>query len=149
MKKFKFRYEQLLNIRIHKVDDLKNTLGELNFKLNALEEKKAKQLGAQSAYLEEINKMLSEGCSSQELILLNQQKSYFNRILKEIENETREIQLQIMQVRDQLNEALKEQKIMEKLKEKEKERYLEEIDAQEAKITEEIVNYTNYKGREE
>lgn len=149
MKKFKFRYEQLLNIRRHKVDDLKNTLGELNFRLNALEEKRKNKLGAQATYLEKINQMLSKGCSSQELILLNQQKSYFNRILDEINGEIREVKLQEMQVRDQLNEALKEQKIMEKLKEKEKERYLEEIDAEEIKVTEEIVNYNNYKGREE
>ncbi len=53
------------------------------------------------------------------------------------------------QVREQLNEALKEQKIMEKLKEKEFERYLVEIDVNESKVSEEIVNYINYKGREE
>ncbi len=149
MKKFKFRYEQLLAIRSHKVEDLKNKIGQLNFQLNTLEDKKNEKLGAQASYLDEINKLLSEGCSSQELILLNEQKSYYHRILKELINEIRQIQLQVIQVRDQLNEALKEQKIMEKLKEKEFERYLEEIELNETKVTEEIVNYINYKGREE
>lgn len=149
MKKFKFRYEQLLNIRIHKVDDLKHTMGELNFKLNALETQKAQQLSAQSAYFEQINQVLAEGCSSQELILLNQQKAYYNALLTSIDNEIRDVKLKVMQVRDQLNEAVKEQKIMEKLKEKDFENYMEEIEAADTKVTEEIVNYNNYKGREE
>lgn len=149
MKKFKFRYEQLLNIRIHKVDDLKHTMGELNFKLNTLEAQKSQQLSAQSAYFEQINQVLAEGCSSQELILLNQQKAYYNALLTSIDNEIRDVKLKVMQVRDQLNEAIKEQKIMEKLKEKDFEHYLEEIEAADTKVTEEIVNYNNYKGREE
>lgn len=149
MKKFKFRYEQLLNIRIRKVDDLKNTMGQLNFKLNSLEEEREATLGAQLSFFNAINDLLSEGCSSQELIMVNNQKSFYKNAIKAIDNQIREVKLEIMQVRDQLNEALKEQKIMEKLKEKEYERYLEAIEANEAKVTEEIVNYTNYKGREE
>ncbi len=149
MKKFKFRYEQLLNIRTRKVDDLKNTMGQLNYKLNSLEEQKSEKINMRTTYYDEVNQLLSEGCSSQQLSMLNQQKSYFKRILDTLDGEIREVKLEIMQVRDQLNEALKEQKIMEKLKEKEFERYLEAIEINEAKVTEEIVNYTNYKGREE
>jgi len=149
MKKFKFRYEQLLNIRTRKVDDLKNTMGQLNFKLNSLEEQKTEKINMRTAYYDDVNQMLSKGCSSQQLRMLNQQNSYFKRILDTLDGEIREVKLEIMQVRDQLNEAVKEQKIMEKLKEKEFERYLEAIELNEAKVTEEIVNYTNYKGREE
>jgi flagellar FliJ protein len=149
MKKFKFRYEQLLNIRIKKVDDLKNTMGQLNFKLNSLEEEKEAKLSAQSSFFSAINDLLSKGCSSQELIMVNSQKSFYKETIKVIDNQIREVKLEIIQVRDQLNEALKEQKIMEKLKEKEYERYLEAIEVTEAKVTEEIVNYINYKGREE
>lgn len=149
MKKFKFRYEQLLKIRIKKVDDLKHQLGEQNFRLKSLEDKKQQKLGEQSDYFEAINELLTEGCSSQQLIMLNQQKGYYERILLSLENDMREVKLKIIQIRDQLNEALKDQKIMEKLKEKEESRYFEEIEAAETKVTEEIVNYTNYKGREE
>lgn len=149
MKKFKFRYEQLLKIRARKVDDLKNELGQLSYKLNSFEEQKRQQLGAQANYFDQINQVLSQGCSAQELIRLNNQKLYFNRIIEILENDIRDVKLQLMQVRDQLNEAVKEQKIMEKLKEKERERYFEEIELAETKITEEIVNYINYKGREE
>jgi flagellar export protein FliJ len=131
------------------VDDLKNTMGQLNFKLNDLEDKKRLELSAQAAYFDQINRLLSEGCSSQELILLNQQKSYYNNALTILDQEIRQVKLKIIQVRDELNEAIKEQKIMEKLKEKEFERYLEAIEAADTKVTEEIVNYTNYKGREE
>jgi len=149
MKKFKFRYEQLLKIRARKVDDLKNELGQLSYKLNSFEEQKRQQLGAQANYFDQINQVISQGCSAQELIRLNNQKLYFNRIIEILENDIRDVKLQLMQVRDQLNEAVKEQKIMEKLKEKERERYFEEIELAETKITEEIVNYINYKGREE
>lgn len=149
MKKFKFRYEQLLKIRIKKVDDVKHQLGELNFQLKSLEDKKQEKLGEQTEFFDAINELLTEGCSSQQLIMLNQQKGYYERILVSLENEMREVKLRIIQVRDQLNEALKDQKIMEKLKEKEQARYFEEIEAADAKVTEEIVNYTNYKGREE
>ncbi|MBN2897919.1 MAG: flagellar FliJ family protein [Clostridia bacterium] len=149
MKKFKFRYEQLLKIRTKKMDDLKHEMGELNHRLNLLEEEKQGKLAAQAAYFQEINERVSKGCSSQELMRLNYQKSYYSETLLRLEGNIREVNLLIMQKREQLNEAIKEQKIMEKLKEKEYERYLQAIDAAEVKVTEEIVNYNNYKGRED
>ncbi len=147
MKKFEFRYKTLLEIRERRVDDFKNSLRKLNHSLDELEYKKNALINAQLKYFDDMDKELKLGTSAQRLQFLNAQKKYFIESLQSVDNEIRELRLEIEGVKQSLAEAVKQKKIMEKLKEKALEDYIADVESKEVKSIEEIVNYNNYKGR--
>jgi len=147
MKKFIFRYERILKIRKDKVEEIKNKLSKLNYDLSQKEKKLDNIFIQRDKFFKENNILLEKGCSVGELKNINEFSSFYRKNIDALKYEIKNLKNNIEKVMNELSEAVKEEKIMEKLKEKEYEVYLENIEKAEGKVIEEIVNYSNFKDR--
>lgn len=147
MKKFIFRYERILKIRKDKVEEIKNKLGKLNYDLSQKEKELNDVFMQRDKFFKENNILLKKGCSAGELKNINDFSSFYRKNIDSLKYEIRNLKNNIEKVMNELSEAVKEEKIMEKLKEKEYGVYLENIEKSEGKVIEEIVNYSNFKDR--
>jgi len=145
MKKFIFKYESILKLRVGKEDEIKNQLAKhmkirdnLNNILAFTKEK-------QQAYFDFIQEQTIKGCTRKDLVQISQGQKYYRGRLEEILKKIEINENNIKIVQKQLVEAMRERKIMDKLKERAKIDFLTEVNKEEMKVTEEIVNYKNYK----
>lgn len=141
MKKFQFRYESILKMRIDKEEDIKNTLAKLIKELKVMKEELNRVRDEEQRFLSQVDKRLEEGCTLDELRRYEQNKAWMK---SEIENLLFYIsakEKEILAARKELVEATKQKKIMEKLKEQEMEDYQKELQAAEDKLTDQIVTY--------
>lgn len=143
MKKFRFRYENILKMRLDAEDEIKSKLKKLNQELQELETEKAILESNYKQYKIEVEHMLESGIKGYEVQRINNFQSYFRNKIEETELEIIHIQRRIEDVKLELMEAIKERKIMEKIKEKDFKLYLEAVNAMEGKATEEVVNFQN------
>lgn len=143
MKKFRFRYENILKMRIDAEDEIKSKLKKLNQELHQLEEDKFLLESNYSTYKHEVQQMLEEGLKGYEIQRINNFQSYYRGKIEETELEIKHMERRIEDVKFDLMEAIKERKIMEKIKEKDFKLYLEAVNAMEGKSTEEVVNFQN------
>ncbi|GAB6109234.1 flagellar export protein FliJ [Fusibacter bizertensis] len=145
MKKFLFRYESVLKMRLDKEDQIKNEMAKIISKRQIKVDELEKLNSNAILYDQHIEKLLSEGNASSEMYLFNQGKSYYkkqrDRLIKEIAN----LDHQIVLTQAMLVEAMKERKIMEKLKETAMNEFIESINDADAKLIEEVVNFSNNK----
>lgn len=96
-----------------------------------------------------IEQSMVEGCTLLILRQLSSRKEYLQNNMTETRRELGLLELEIEGIQQRLAEAMKKRKIYEKLKENDFNRYLEAIEIEEKKVTEEIVNYQNYLKRGE
>ncbi len=141
MKGFIFRYQKILKKREDEEEDVKTRLGKANYELQQLLAQKAALLTSQSEFLERVEAQLSAGVKTSQLQMFAHSKQHIKDKLDGLESKIAEKRLQVMQIKQELTEAVKQRKIMEKLKEKEHEAYIEAFNAAENKVIEEIVNY--------
>jgi flagellar FliJ protein len=145
MKGFIFRYQKILKKREDEEEDVKTRLGKANYELQQLLTQKSALLKSQSDFLGSVEAQLSQGVKTAQLRMFEHSKLHMKDKLDGLESKIVEKQLQIMQIKKELTEAVKQRKIMEKLKEKEHEAYIEAFNAAESKVIEEIVNYRSSK----
>lgn len=141
MKAFRFRYERILKQREDEEEEVKTKLGKANHRHQSLLAQKAGVLAQQANFLQSVQSRLAGGVRSSELQMYEQSKHHFKDKLEALESQIVTMQLQIIQIKKELTEAVKQRKIMEKLKEKEYEAYIDAVNAAENKVIEEIVNY--------
>ena len=144
MKKFKFKYENILKIKEKEEERIKNEISNLNFELSELERKKMEILKKQEEYLLLIEKKLTDGCRASELKNIYGNKKYFENELENLESKIVNKNLEIEIKKNEYLEAMKEKKIMEKLRENMKKKYFDKLNKDEEKIIEEIVNYQSF-----
>lgn len=145
MKIFKFKYENLLKMRMDRVEGIKNQLGELNGLLFQANEHLTHVLIERGAYFERVQIMLEQGCKASDLRDVESSKKFYKAKIEDIHKQIAEIEKRIEQTQLELIEAMREQKIMEKLKEKDEATYMEAINHAENKVIDEIVNFQNFK----
>lgn len=143
MKKFRFRYENILKMRLDAEDEIKNKLKKLNQELRELENEKLTLERSYRIYKNEIQHLLETGLKGYEIQRINSFQSYYRDKIIETDLEIKHMERRIEDVKLDLMEAIKERKIMEKIKEKDFKQYLEAINAMEGKSTEEVVNFQN------
>lgn len=143
MKKFRFRYENILKMRLDTEDDIKNKLKKLNQELHQLENDKLVLEHNYKTYRHEVQQMLEDGLKGYEVQRINSFQSYYRAKIEEADLEIKHMERRIEDVKFDLMEAIKERKIMEKIKEKDFKLYLEAVNAMEGKSTEEVVNFQN------
>lgn len=143
MKKFRFRYENILKMRLDAEDDIKTKLKKLNQELHQLENDKLVLENSYRVYKHEVQQLLENGLKGYEVQRINSFQSYYRGKIEETELEIKHMERRIEDVKQDLMEAIKERKIMEKIKEKDFKIYLEAINAMEGKSTEEVVNFQN------
>ncbi len=139
MKKFKFKFEPILNIRSHKVTMAKEDLAKVIFEKN-------KRYDKISDYEEEISSLLVYTINDMlYLQARNNRVNHIETLIKKLENEIQNIE-EIEKVRrDRLSELLKDEKIMEKLKENDFEKFKFEINKKENEFIDEIANQRAHK----
>ncbi len=145
MKKFKFRYQSIHKMRMDNEERVKNELAVLFGKKQKLLDQLNQLMDKESAYLKWIEKAFSEGIKPYEMNQISDGKSFYKRQKEAVKQQIEQVNQSITAKQDELLEAVKERKIMDKLKEKALEKYIEEYNAQEMKTIEEIVNYKNNK----
>lgn len=145
MKKFKFRYESILNQRLDEEKKIKNYLAQAIGESQRLKKEFSNLEQKEKKYLEFIGSELSKGFVGSQCKSYSQGKTFYrekkNFLLKRIAQADQKIE----KIKINLSEAMKKRKTMEKLKEKAFEQYVESINQAEQKLIEEIVNYKNSK----
>lgn len=149
MKRFVFRYQKILEMRLDKEEDIKNKLAEANGRLNQLISERQRLKQSAEDFYESVRQRMVQGVTSGDLRMIEQSKQHFKDHLEQLDMQIGEQRLKIAQIKIELSEAMKERKIMEKLREREQEAYYDMLNAQENKQIEEIVNYQSSKKRGE
>ncbi len=142
MAKFIFKLQSILNIRIQQEDSKKNELG----KAIQLLEVERKKLDGLEYLLEETVKRFNEKTKKStvhELIEYNEYLSLLNSRIKTQKENVNNAALYVDKVREELIQAVKERKILEKLKEKKHDEYLIEQKKLEQKTNDEIISYNH------
>ncbi|MFO7887198.1 MAG: flagellar export protein FliJ [Eubacteriales bacterium] len=140
MNKYKFEFEELLNIKSQKEDNIKNNLSKEN---KILQEKKDTLNRIIELKKEEQNKFNNKGktikISDIEIFY-----DYIDKLEEKITLQKNNIKIQekkVDNIRKHLVEISKEKQILEKIKEEDLEYHKKEILYEEQKTNDEIVNY--------
>lgn len=145
MKKFKFRYESVLKMRMDQEDRIKNELAQVitirQNKIDALE----KLIQSAQLYDYHVQTVLESGDSSNERAGFSQNKRYYRDKKSALRDEIEKLDQKIKQIQLKLVDAMKERKVMEKLKENAFKEFVEAINEADEKLIEEVVNYSNNK----
>lgn len=141
MKSFRFKYNSVLTLLENKEDSVKIKLGHAYSVLNREKDKLSELLLLDKKYSEILKREASVGCT---LIFLRNLEDYRkdlnNKVVLQnslIEKKEQEIVL----IKNELHEAMKERKIMEKLKEKKLEEYNVTLKKLEESTIDQIVTY--------
>lgn len=145
MKKFKFRYANILKLREDRETEVKAKLKKENQRLEQLESHKIHLESDYRDFRLDIQLKMKEGIKGHEAKQINDHQLYFRKKIEKAKIDILRQQNVIENVKAELAEAMKERKIMEKLEEKELAAYHEAMRAQEVKETDEVVNFQNSK----
>lgn len=145
MKKFKFRYDSVLKMRMDQEDRIKNELAQVitirQNKIDALE----KVVQSAQLYDHHVQTVLDSGESSKERAGFSRNKRYYRDKKNELRDEIQKLDQKIKQIQLKLVEAMKDRKVMEKLKENAFKEFVDAINEADEKLIEEVVNYSNNK----
>lgn len=147
MKKFKFRLENVLELRIKALEDRQLEMAAIQARLNEACEQLEKIEKNKLEAKEDLEKILEAGSDIDFISIKNHQDfiakltddiSIQHKIIADIENE-----LEMKQ--EEVKEALKAKKMLEKLKEKEYKTFLKDFEQREAKELDDIA-LTRFRG---
>lgn len=148
MKKFSFRFEPLLKMKMDREEAVANELAEIvkqlrdvNLRIDSIEDKT-------SRFQVEFMKRKETGLTALELQQGNEMAEYYRRTRNDLLRNRQEVEMRRDDKKHELSEAMKERKIMEKLKEQAFQAYVEEYERNERKGIEEIVTYRGSKPKE-
>lgn len=141
MKKFAFRFEPILKIRQDREQELMNELAELLGDLARINRELEELRKRQIRFEIERELQMKEGMEASELKRSGQTLEYFRNTRDDLIYERTLAERRVDDKKQELMEAMKERKIMDRLKEKALEEYIEEFEKEESKIIDEIVTY--------
>jgi len=148
MKKFVFRFEKILQLRIDKENEVRNSLGKVNQVILEREEALKQTEHQYEVYLNELNDKFKNGIYVRDMQSVSGSKQFLIDKMNGIKQELSVLMEERRNIQKMLIEANKQRKIMEKLKEKELDNYKVLEAQEEAKVVDQIVTYqsTNRKG---
>lgn len=133
-KKFKYRLESLLNIKVQKVKEIEEAIAKILFFRKESEE----EIADQEEYLRNFLQTKNGITTALEIQARQHHREFIEdeiaRLRKQLE---RIIEIEML-FRQRLVEAMKEEKVYEKLKERKFNEYNEEVKREETKILDEI-----------
>ncbi len=136
-------------MRISLENEIKNRLGKINSsiqeKIDFLDNVKLKN----TDFLNFVNESMKNGIRASELQSIEHNKEFYLNQIVEIEFELRNLLIKREEIQNELIDANKQRKVMEKLKEKELEKYKELEALEEAKVVDQIVTYNSTRKRGE
>lgn len=141
MKNFKFKYSSILTLMENKEESVKNKLGHAYSILNQEKNKLDELLLTDKKYSETLKTEASSGCR---LIFLRNIEGYRKELNRRVVFQSGLIEKkeqEIVSIKNELHEAMKERKIMEKLKEKKLDEYNVALKKLEESTIDQIVTY--------
>lgn len=145
MKKFKFRYDSVLKMRLDQEDKIKNELAKLVTQRQKWIDKLNEVSNDAMLYDKHIQDSLLNGDCKSEMHQFNQGKRYYRDKINRLKDQINQADNEILQVQRRLVEAVKDRKVMDKLKEKAFKAFIEAINEADEKLIEEVVNFANNK----
>lgn len=143
MKKFLFKYQKVLQVRINVENEFKNELGKINKAIIEKEIELTEINERNNSFLEFIDKSVEKGIKASELQSIERNKKFLITKIIEIKYQLRMLINKRVGCQKELIEANKQRKVMEKLKEKDFTEYLELESVEELKIIDQIVTYNS------
>lgn len=149
MRKFVFRFEKILQVRIDKENEVRNMLGKINQRILEAEDAFKMVKHQYEIFLNQLNDSFKEGVRAGDMASVASNKSYLIDKMDHIKRELDVLMDERRRIQQELIEANKQRKIMEKLKEKEIEKYKALEAMEEAKAVDQIVTYQSTKTKGE
>ena len=145
MKKFSFRYESVLKMRLDQEDRIKNDLAKLISKRQDYVDALTALVESAESYDQHIQNVLMDGDAQNERQQFTQGKKYYRDQKNKLKVKIAAVDGDIRKTQAKLVEAMKERKVMDKLKEKAFQEFVDAVNEADAKLIEEVVNYSNNK----
>lgn len=133
-KKFNFKYNSILKLRAEKV----NQAQELLFQAERIKIEKQKIIAEYKNYINGLLNNNTKNYKISDFQNIAYHKQFINSQIEKLEKEKVQIDEIISLRRNKLNEAMKDEKVLEKLKEKKLNSYKEELNKEETKFLDEI-----------
>ncbi|MCH4888721.1 flagellar export protein FliJ [Acidaminobacter sp. JC074] len=149
MKKFVFRFEKILQVRIDKENEVRNLLGKVNKRILEKEEEFKGVHLQYETFLNQLNSNMKAGVRAGDMRAVAANKSFLIDKMDQLKRELNILMDERKRIQGDLIEANKQRKIMEKLKEKEIEKYKAHEAMEEAKTVDQIVTYQSTKTKGE
>ncbi len=150
MARFRYRMQNILDIKYKLEDSAKQEYADARMRLFEEEEKLQALKQRKEDYYEAYRAALTGPLS---VLKIEEQKNATERMDELIEEQNRRVKKrskELEQARRKMAEAMQDRKMHEKLKEKQFEEFKEEINAEEAKEVDQVVSYQyNSKEKEE
>lgn len=141
MAKFKYRMQNILDIKYKLEDNAKQSLANAMMRLREEEDIKQKMIARRDDYEAEYKKML---VGTLDFLAMDQTANavlFMNERLEEQDETIKNCSKDVELARKKLNQIIQERKMHETLKEKEFEEFLHELSMQEIKEIDEVVSY--------
>ncbi len=149
MKKFNYRFQKILQLRMDKENEIRNNLGKIN-KIILEKENEFEMIHKRyEDFLNSLNDSVQEGIYVRDMQAVSNNKQYLIQKMDRLKHELSALVERRIEIQKELIEANKQRKIMEKLKEKEIEQYKVMEALEESKTVDQIVTYQSSKTRGE
>lgn len=145
---FKFRLEKILGLKEKMEEAKKNEYGKAKKKLDDAIEKKNQLIAKKDSLVLEMKTLDGSVLMLKKRNEYNQYVNYLKTVIQKMEENIVILRMEAEQKRHELEEAMKERKILDKYKEKEFEKYKLEEQRIENGIVNELVSY-QYSVKEE
>lgn len=141
MAKFKYRMQNILNLKYKLEEQQKLSLATARLKLLEEEEKLNVLFGRKTEYEEALRKASMKSISIDVLKILRENISILDYYIVEQKNNVSRASSVVALEEEKMVEAMKERKIQEKLREKNFEKFLKELNHEENIVVDELVSY--------
>lgn len=141
MAKFKYRMQNILNLKYKLEEQQKLSLATARLKLLEEEEKLNVLFGRKTEYEEALRKASMKSISIDVLKILRENISILDYYIVEQKNNVSRANSVVALEEEKMVEAMKERKIQEKLREKNFEKFLKELNHEENIVVDELVSY--------
>lgn len=145
MPKFRYRMQNILDIKLKLEEQARNEFAQAQLRLNEEESKRDALIARKRGYEEAARAARVDSVTVKELQESEQAIHIMEEYIARQEKEVARAQAILEKKRNALQEVIKERKMHEKLREKAYDRYLKEEAAAEAKIIDELTSYTHGK----
>lgn len=142
MAKFKYRMQNILNIKLSMEQQARMQYAAANMKLREEEEKLEELRRKKADYEAEAKRLLAEKLDVREIMFNNQAILMTEEDIKAQMIQVHTAQLNVERAREKMTQIMQERKTHERLREKAFEQFLQEIKQQESKEIDELTSYT-------
>ncbi len=142
MARFRYRMQNILNMKLSMEEQAKMQYAAANSKLAAEEEKLLQMRNKKTAYEAEAKRLLTQTLNVRDIMSNNQGLRMIEEDIKAQLIQVHTAQLNVEKARERLTGVMQERKMHERLKEKAFEEFMQEEKQNESKEIDELTSYT-------